>query len=73
MPSLPVVSGGEVVKALQYLGFVVMRRRGSHIILRNGSRVCVVPNHQELDVGTLRGLLKQAEVSIREFLDALNI
>ncbi|MBA2351715.1 MAG: type II toxin-antitoxin system HicA family toxin, partial [Burkholderiales bacterium] len=41
MPSLPVVSGAEVVRALQHLGFVVTRQRGSHIVLRKGSQGCV--------------------------------
>ncbi|TAN70782.1 MAG: addiction module toxin, HicA family [Methylobacter sp.] len=43
MPNLPVVSGNEAIRALQYLGFAVVRQRGSHIILRKGSQGCVVP------------------------------
>ena len=43
MPSLPVVSGAETVRALQRLGFVVVRQRGSHIVLRRASQGCVVP------------------------------
>jgi predicted RNA binding protein YcfA (HicA-like mRNA interferase family) len=72
MPKLPVVSGSDVVRALKRLGFVATRQRGSHIMMRRGSSGCVVPNHRELKVGTLIGLLKQADVSPQEFLDALN-
>lgn len=72
MPKLPVVSGAEVVRALEWLGFVVARQRGSHIVMRRGSMGCVVPNHRELKVGTLAGLLKQAGVSPEAFLDALD-
>ncbi|MBK8537112.1 MAG: type II toxin-antitoxin system HicA family toxin [Candidatus Competibacteraceae bacterium] len=72
MPSLPVVSGAEAIRALQRLGFVVMRQQGSHIVLRRGSQGCVVPNHRELKVGTLAGLLKQGGVSSNEFIHALN-
>ena len=72
MPSLPVVSGADVVGALQRLGFVVARQRGSHIVLRKGSQGCVVPNHRELKIGTLAGLLKQGSVSVEEFIKALN-
>ncbi len=72
MPKLPVVSGAEVVRALERLGFGVARQRGSHIVMRRGSMGCVVPNHRELKVGTLAGLLKQAGVSLEEFLDALD-
>lgn len=49
MAKLPVLSGAQVVRALQYLGFVVARQRGSHIVIRRGSSGCVVPNHTELD------------------------
>lgn len=72
MPSLPVVSGTEAVRALQHLGFAVARQRGSHIVLRKGSQGCVVPNHRELKTGTLSGLLKQGGVSVEEFIKALS-
>nr|VFK12279.1 MAG: Predicted RNA binding protein YcfA, dsRBD-like fold, HicA-like mRNA interferase family [Candidatus Kentron sp. LPFa] len=71
MPKLPVVSGAEVVLALERLGFAVARQRGSHIVLRRGSSGCVVPNHRELKIGTLSGILKQAGVSADEFMEAL--
>ncbi len=71
MPKLPHVSGMEVVRALERLGFSVARQRGSHIVLRRGSAGCVVPNHRELKVGTLSGVLKQAAVSHDEFIAAL--
>jgi len=72
MPSLPIISGAEAIRVLQLLGFVVIRQRGSHVILRRGSQGCVVPNHRELKVGTLAGLLKQAGVSVDEFINAMN-
>ena len=71
MPSLPRVSGREAIHALEKLGFVVRRQRGSHVILRRGATGCVVPDHKELKDGTLNGLLKQAGVSRDEFLAAL--
>ena len=73
MPSLPIISGSEAIRALQYLGFIVVRQRGSHIILRKGSQGCVVPNHREIKTGTLTGLLKQAGVSIDDFINALGL
>lgn len=72
MPKVPVVSGSDVVQALERLGFMVIRQRGSHIMMRRGSAGCVVPNHRELKTGTLVGLLKQANVSLQEFIEALN-
>jgi predicted RNA binding protein YcfA (HicA-like mRNA interferase family) len=72
MPKLPIVSGVEVIRALERLGFVVVRQRGSHLVLRRNSSGCVVPNHRELKTGTLVGIMKQAGISIEEFTTALD-
>lgn len=71
MPKLPVVSGRETVKALSCLGFVFVRQKGSHAVLRRESSVCVVPMHSEISLGTLRGVLKQAGVTEDDFRNAL--
>lgn len=71
MPSLPLVSGAAAVRALEYLGFVVARQRGSHIVMHKGSQGYVVPNHKEIKIGTLDGVFKQAGVSIEDFVAAL--
>lgn len=71
MPKLPRVSGSEAVRALQRLGFEIARQRGSHIVMRRGPVGCVVPNHREVKVGTLAGVLRQAGVSVEEFISAL--
>lgn len=75
MPKLPRVSGAEAVRALTRLGFVQVRQRGSHVVLKrteaSGVRGCVVPMHPELAAGTLRGVLKQAGVSVEEFMQQL--
>ena len=71
MPKLPQISGKECVKALEKLGFVQTRQRGSHLVMRCEDRGCSVPNHRELKSGTLHGILKQAEVSVDDFLAAL--
>ena len=70
-PSLPHISGAEAIRALQKLGFVIARQKGSHVILRRGSTGCVVPNHKEIKIGTLSSVLKQAGVSTDEFMAAL--
>jgi predicted RNA binding protein YcfA (HicA-like mRNA interferase family) len=71
MPRLPRVSGAQAVKALQKLGFERARQSGSHVVMRRGAKGCVVPLHAELKVGTLAGLLRQAEVSADEFTASL--
>ncbi len=67
MPKLPSVSGAEAIRALQRLGFEKARQSGSHVVMRRGSKGCVVPLHAELKIGTLAGLLRQAEVSAEDF------
>ncbi|MBK7955724.1 MAG: type II toxin-antitoxin system HicA family toxin [Candidatus Accumulibacter sp.] len=71
MPKLPRVSGATVVRALERLGFEKLRQSGSHVIMRRGSKGCVIPMHSEVKVGTLAGVLRQADVSPDEFIAAL--
>ena len=68
MPKLPILSGADVIKALERLGFEQVRQRGSHVVMRRGSSGAVVPMHKEVKTGTLAGLLRQAQVSQDEFL-----
>lgn len=73
MSTLPVVSGRTCARALQAFGFEVERQRGSHLILvrREPYAMVVVPDHKVLDRGTLRGILRQAAVSVEKFLEVL--
>ncbi len=64
---LPVVSGKETIKALVKMGFEVRMGRGDHVVLKKDHRVFVVPLHGTLKKGTLRKILKQAEISVEEF------
>ncbi|MFO7446990.1 MAG: type II toxin-antitoxin system HicA family toxin [Ignavibacteriaceae bacterium] len=74
MSTLPVLSGKECVKLLGKTGFKIRRQTGSHIILRKNSpfRQVVVPNHKQLDRGTLRSIIRAADLSIEEFLELIN-
>lgn len=67
---LPLISGRECVKALQKAGFYLKRQEGSHMILRrdNPFAQLVVPNHKELDRGTLRAIIRQSGLSVDEFV-----
>lgn len=71
MPSLPRTSGAAIVKALERLGFAKIRQSGSHVIKRRVPNGCVVPMHSEVKVGTLAGILRQANLSPAEFTAAL--
>lgn len=68
MSKLPVISGRDLVGALRPLGFELDRQKGSHMILfrQDPPTTLTVPDHRELDRGTLRALLRQAGVSPEE-------
>ncbi len=74
MSALPVVSGREVVKALEKIGYVLDRQRGSHMILRQPNqphRRLTVPDHKEVARGTLRAIIRQAGLTVEEFNNLL--
>lgn len=70
MTKLPVLSGQDCIKVLAKAGFAVHHQKGSHIVLRreNPRAMVVVPNHRELDRGTLRAIVRQAGLSLEDFL-----
>ena len=75
MPKLPRLSGKEVIKALSKAGFQTARQKGSHVILvkrtEQGKKAVVVPNHKEIDIGTLIEIIRQAGLKREEFLELL--
>jgi predicted RNA binding protein YcfA (HicA-like mRNA interferase family) len=70
---LPVVSAAQCVKALGKIGFEVYRQRGSHIVLIRKSPLAqtTIPNHKELDRGTLRAIIRQTGLTVDEFVALL--
>ena len=74
MTQLPVISGRECIAALERAGFTVRRQVGSHIVMRRDDPFAqtVVPDHRTLDRGTLRAILRQAGLSVDEFVKLLN-
>ncbi|MGH9531748.1 MAG: type II toxin-antitoxin system HicA family toxin [Terriglobales bacterium] len=73
MATLPLLRPREVVKALEKLGWTVVRQRGSHIILTKPGHIATlsVPDHDQVARGTLRSLLSKAGIPVEEFLEAL--
>jgi predicted RNA binding protein YcfA (HicA-like mRNA interferase family) len=73
MSKLPRISGRECVNALEKAGFQFKRQEGSHIVLRRNDPFAqlVVPDHKELDRGTLRAIIRQAGMSVDEFIKLL--
>jgi len=66
------VSGQQAIRSLERLGFAVARQRGSHVVMKKttpaGEVGCPVPLHDELAIGTLRAILRQAKVRVDEFM-----
>ena len=65
------LSGAEVVKSLQRLGFTIARQKGSHVQMVKENKRITVPMHRFVTVGTLQNILRQAGVSLEEFLESL--
>ena len=63
MPKLCSLSGKEIIVFCEQYGFRIGRQRGSHVnIVRetsDGKQVATIPNHKEIDKGTLRSIFKQ--------------
>jgi predicted RNA binding protein YcfA (HicA-like mRNA interferase family) len=70
---LPRISGRQCVRALEKAGFFVRRQEGSHIILRRSEPFAqvVVPDHKELDRGTLRAVIRQSGLTVESFVSLL--
>ena len=67
---LPLLSGRQILAALQRLGFVEIHRKGTHVKMEHpdGRRI-VFPFHNEVDRFTLKGALRDATVEVEEFLN----
>ncbi len=70
MPKLPRISGDEAIKVFQSIGFNIARQKGSHTVLRRGNFGCVVPLHKELAIGTLRSAIRQAGITVEDFVSS---
>jgi predicted RNA binding protein YcfA (HicA-like mRNA interferase family) len=71
-PELPVVSGSAVVRALAKIGFAEVSQRGSHMKLRDSAgKTVIIPMHRELARGTLRSILRQADLTVEAFIELL--
>jgi predicted RNA binding protein YcfA (HicA-like mRNA interferase family) len=71
MPKLPPLSGREIIRGLERLGFERIAQSGSHVKLRRAGISCVVPLHREVKRGTLAGILRQAQLTSEEFMQGL--
>jgi predicted RNA binding protein YcfA (HicA-like mRNA interferase family) len=70
--ALPVMSGREVVRVFETLGWETVRQTGSHIIMTKDEELVTlsVPDHPEVAKGTLRSLIRTAGLTVEEFVAA---
>lgn len=70
MPKLKRLSGKEIVKELELLGFSITRQRGSHVRMSrfslNGTQKVTIPNHDELDRGTEKNIIRALESFLKQ-------
>ncbi len=74
-PALPVLSGKDVIRALEKAGYVQVRQKGSHVRLLDDSnpehKPVTVPLHKEIDKGLLRAIIRDANMTVEEFTNLL--
>ena len=73
MTKLGNISGKEAAKAFQKAGWQIIGQVGSHLVMsKPNTRVNLsIPQHRELSIGTLRALIRNAGMSVDEFLELL--
>ena len=74
MPKLPTVTASETIKALEKIGFQRIRQKGSHLRMKHeDKRVVTILIHKgkTLSRGLLRKILRDAELSVEEFIELL--
>jgi predicted RNA binding protein YcfA (HicA-like mRNA interferase family) len=71
---LPSISARECLRALQRGGFEIKRQTGSHIFVAHkddAARSTIIPNHNPISKGTLRGILRDLHLRVDEFIDLM--
>jgi predicted RNA binding protein YcfA (HicA-like mRNA interferase family) len=73
MGKLGNISGKEAAKAFAKAGWQTMGQVGSHLVMiKSDERANLsIPQHKELSVGTLRALIRAADMSVDDFLGLL--
>lgn len=67
----PVLTPKQITSALEKLGFVFVKQKGSHMKYQKGSNSVIVPNHYEVAKGTLKSILSMANIELDDFLKLL--
>jgi predicted RNA binding protein YcfA (HicA-like mRNA interferase family) len=75
LPKLPILSAKDILKILTKSGFYYSRQKGSHIVMvkfvNDKKIIVIVPNHKEIDPGTLLSIIGQSKMTKEDFLNKL--
>ncbi len=68
-PKPPLLSGREIVRIFSRLGYREVSQKGSHIKVRHDEKeiTLIIPDHREVDRWTLKGIIRDAGLSVDEF------
>ena len=73
MAGLPMLSGRDLLKIFVALGYNITHMRGSHMRLHHPTRKPItIPNYKSISKGLLRKILRQSNMSVKEFLDLIS-
>lgn len=70
----PVLPPNDIIRVLKKYGFEKISQKGSHAKFKNNSnpiKIVIIPMHNEIQKGTLKSILQQADIDIDEFLQSL--
>jgi len=70
VPSIPGINHQDAVRALQKVGFRIIRQ-GKHIVLSDGVRILTIPRHNPVNAFTMGGIARDAGLSEEEFRELL--
>ena len=67
----PILTPKQITSALEKIGFIFVKQRGSHMKYQKGQYTVIIPNHSEVAKGTLKSILNMANIELDEFLKLL--
>ena len=70
MPKIPGINHLDAVKALEKVGFRIIRQ-GKHIVMSDGVRILTIPRHNPVNAYTMGGIARDAGLSVEEFKNLL--